>query len=109
MSGVVWLRVVVHIRIGLRTNYPHLPEGSALARVIALIIHASNAPVYQLANQHPRGYMPCLHCYKVDIILQLTPLQLKHNHTPSQFLGFHCEALRQLTVCAHNSRNYLRI
>lgn len=99
----------MHVRIGLRTNYPHLPEGSALARVIALIIHASNAPVYQLANQHPRGYMPCLHCYKVDIILQLTPLQLKHNHTPSQFLGFRCEALRQLTVCAHNSRNYLRI
>lgn len=84
----------MHIQIGLRTNYLHLPEELSLARVIALIIHMSNAPVYQLANQHSRGYMPCLHCYKVDIILQLTSLQLEQNHTATQFFTFHCEALR---------------
>lgn len=65
-----------------------------LARVIALIMHMSAVNVYQLANQNSREYMPRLHCYKVDIILQLTSLQLEYNHTVLPLFVFHCEALK---------------
>lgn len=74
--------------VGLGTNYLHLPEELALAKAIASMLHMSNASVHQQANQHSRRYMVSLHCYKVDIILQLTLLQLEHKHTASQFFHF---------------------
>lgn len=65
-----------------------------LARVIALIMHMSALNVYQLANQNSGEYMPRLHCYKVDITLQLTSLQLEYNDTVLPLFMFHCEALK---------------
>lgn len=69
MSGVI-----THTQISLWMNYLHLPAESVLARVIALIMHMSAVNVYQVANQSSGEYMPHLHCYKADIILQLTSL-----------------------------------
>lgn len=75
-------------------NYLHLPAELVLARVIALIMHMSAVNVYQLANQNSGEYMPCLHCYKVDITLQLTSLQLEYNDTVLLLFMFHRETLK---------------
>lgn len=82
------LGVTTHTQISLWMNYLHLPAESVLARVIALVMHMSAVNVYQLANQNSREYKPSLYCYKVDIILQLTSLQLEWNHTAIIFFHF---------------------
>lgn len=86
--------VITHTQISLRMNYLPPPAELLLARVIALIMHMSPVNVYQSANQNSGEYMPRLHCYKVDITLQLTPLQLEYSDTVLPLSMFHCEALK---------------
>lgn len=75
-------------------NYGHLPAEPVLARVVALIMPMSGIHVYQPASPSSGEFMLCLHCDKVDIILQLTSLHLECNHIASLLLILHCKALK---------------